>query len=426
MTDLDLPQLAKNAFPGLPNWLSALKLAAKSSFEETGFPARKDEEWLYTDIRPITHTGFEVASDFEATEDQLKNVSLSGVRRVVIVNGKIHAGLSDLDAKTPGLRVSNLEAAVKESSFALPLGRYAGFEKFPFVAMNTAEFSDCLVISVAKNVAIEQPIQAIYVSTSKEVKPTRSQPRTLVIAGENSQLTVIESWITLGEGIAFTNSVAEFELAESAFVTHYKINQTGDSSYHISTTQIQQASKSAFISQNITLGGGIVRNDINAVHSGEGVSTTLNGLSLADGTRIVDNHTSIDHATPNCESHELYKYILDGKGKGVFNGKIFVREDAQKTDAKQTNKTLLLSEDAQIDTKPQLEIYADDVKCTHGATIGQLDEKQLFYLRSRGISMADAKSLLVYAFAGEIIHRVKVVALRNQLDAYLLEKLPQN
>lgn len=424
MKQLDLPQVTANTFPGLPTWLAALKLAALSRFQELGYPTRDDEEWRFTDIRPIVSTAFTSPAQTTIEISQLADLALSGTHHILIVDGVVKQSAPSDSRIVNGLKISNLAQALGEDAISLPLGRYAGFERNVFTAQNTANFEDCLVIQISRNAVIEEPLHIIYVSTARDF-PTISFPRTLVIAGESSQVTLIETWVTLGEAVTFANSVTEFILAENANVDHYKVNQTANGSFHISTTQIQQASSSSFCSNSFILSGQIVRNDINAVHAGEGISSTLNGLSLADGIRIIDNHTSIDHATPNCESHELYKYILDDKSKGVFNGKIFVREDAQKTDAKQTNKTLLLSDDAQIDTKPQLEIYADDVKCTHGATIGQLDDKQLFYLRSRGISLEDAKSLLVYAFAGELINKVKVDLLKERLDAHLLSKLPQ-
>ncbi|HLV81753.1 MAG TPA: Fe-S cluster assembly protein SufD, partial [Chthonomonadaceae bacterium] len=236
--------------------------------------------------------------------------------------------------------------------------------------------------------------------------------------------TIIESYAGVGEESTFTNAVTEIALGENAVVDHYKLLREKETAFHVATQQVQLSRTSNFRSHSITLGGAIVRNDINAVLGGEGGECTLNGLYLASGRQLVDNHTAIDHAMPHCDSHELYKGILDGQARGVFNGKIFVRQDAQKTDAKQTNQTLLLSEKAQINTKPQLEIFADDVKCTHGATVGQLQPEALFYLRSRGIGEDDARSLLIYAFASDIIGRIKVAPIREELNATLLARLP--
>ena len=424
MNQLDLLEVTANAYPGLPRWLAALKLAAKSRFEEMGFPSREDEEWRFTDIRPIASTNFVQPEKSSFNKESLIAYALEDTTQIVIVDGVVSAELSHNLSVIKGVKIDTLSSFSNNDNPVVPIGRYAGFEKNVFAAQNTANFEDCLLIQIQRNSIVEKPLHLLYLSTSSG-EPTASYPRTLVVCGEGSQATFIETWGQNGDGITLSNAVTEFELAENSIINHYKVNETGAESYHISTTQIQQAGKSVFNSNSFTFNGKIVRNDINAVHSGEGISTTLNGLSLAEGSRLIDNHTSIDHATPNCESHELYKYILNDKSRGVFNGKIFVREDAQKTDAKQTNKTLLLSDDAQIDTKPQLEIYADDVKCTHGATIGQLDDKQIFYLRSRGISLEDARSLLVYAFAGDLISRVKVEALRDRLDTHLLSKLPQ-
>jgi Fe-S cluster assembly protein SufD len=240
------------------------------------------------------------------------------------------------------------------------------------------------------------------------------------VAGENSQCTVVESYAGVPEQIYLTNAVTEVVLAENAVVDHYKVQRESVKAYHIATLQVQLGRTSNFSSHYIGFGGALVRNDANAVLGAEGGECTLNGLYRATDRQLTDNHTSIDHAMPHCNSHEIYKGILDGHARGVFNGKIFVRLDAQKTDAKQTNQTLLLSKDAQINTKPQLEIFADDVRCTHGATIGQLSDEALFYLRTRGIPEDQARSLLTYAFAGDIVSRIKVEAIRAQLDQILL------
>jgi Fe-S cluster assembly protein SufD len=273
-------------------------------------------------------------------------------------------------------------------------------------------------VSIPKGKVVAEPIHLVFVSTSPG-GPTVSHPRNLVLAGVNSQATVVERYVGLG-GVYFTNGVTEIVAAENAVLDHYKVQQEGTEAFHVAMQQVRLGRSSNFASHSIALGGGLVRNDVNAVFDAEGGECTLNGLYLAAGRQLIDNHTRIDHARPHCASHELYKGILDGQAQGVFNGKIYVHPDAQKTDAKQTNKTLLLSEDAVINTKPQLEIYADDVKCTHGATIGQLAEEAIFYLRSRGLGRAEARSLLTFAFANDIISRIKVEPLRARLEATLL------
>ncbi|MGH7224448.1 MAG: Fe-S cluster assembly protein SufD, partial [Gemmataceae bacterium] len=245
--------------------------------------------------------------------------------------------------------------------------------------------------------------------------------RSLLILGDNSQLTLVESYNGLPGTSYFTNAVTEIVVGAGAHVDHYKVQREGERAFHMAVMQVQVGRDAKFSSHAVTQGGQWVRNEINAVFEDEGGECTLNGLYQASGEQLVDNHTFIDHAYPHCASHELYKGILDGKARGVFNGKIYVRQDAQKTDAKQTNQTLLLSEDATINTKPQLEIYADDVKCTHGATVGQLDAESIFYLRSRGIGSAEARSLLTYAFANDIVSRIKVASVREELERSLLQ-----
>jgi Fe-S cluster assembly protein SufD len=302
------------------------------------------------------------------------------------------------------------------------LARHANLENQPFVALNTAFLADGAFVFLPRNAVVEEPIHLLFVSTGAAA-PTVSHPRALLVAGENSRATIVESYSGQNDGIYFTNAVTEAVLGENAVIDHYKLNRESEQAYHLATMQVQLERSANFSSHSVTLGGGIVRNDVNAYLGGEGITCTLNGVYLANGRRLVDNHTTIDHAMPHCESHEFYKGILDDRAHGVFNGKIYVRQDAQKTDAKQTNQTLLLSKEATINTKPQLEIFADDVKCTHGATVGQLSEEAVFYLRSRGIGAAEARALLIYAFASDIVSRIKVEPLREQLDAVLLARL---
>lgn len=250
-----------------------------------------------------------------------------------------------------------------------------------------------------------------------------AHPRNLIIVGKRSKVSIVETYAGRGDEPYLTNAVTEFVVGEGASVEHDKLQAESLTGFHVGTVHFEQFEGSTVVSNAINFGGALVRNTITAILGAQRCEATLNGLSLATGTQLVDNHTTIDHAKPNCASHELYKSILDGNARGVFNGKIFVRKDAQKTDAKQTNKTLLLSDHATIDTKPQLEIFADDVKCTHGATVGHLDEEQLFYLRSRGIGEETAKDILTFAFASDIINRVHVEPLRSQLDVMLQERL---
>jgi len=299
------------------------------------------------------------------------------------------------------------------------LGRHAQFTTQAFVALNTAALEDGAFVHIKRGTVVDEPIHLLFVSTPS-AGPTVSHPRTLIIAEENCQATIVESYSGTPDRVYFTNAVTEVAVAENAVLDHYKVQRESLKAYHVATMQLQLARSANFSSHSIALGGSLVRNDANAYLGGEGIECTLNGVYLGNDRQVIDNHTAIDHAMPHCNSHEVYKGILDGHSRGVFNGKIFVRQDAQKTDAKQTNQTLLLSPTAQIDTKPQLEIFADDVKCTHGATIGQLSDEALFYLRARGIPKDQARALLTYAFAGDIVSRIKVDAIRAQLDQVLL------
>ncbi len=294
----------------------------------------------------------------------------------------------------------------------------------PFAWLNTGLFQDGVLVHVPAGIVVDRPIQ-IHIASDAGTDPTVSHPRVLVMAGENSQVSIVESYGGPEGQTYFTNAITEVLVGPGAIVHHVKVQRESRKAFHVAGTFARLGRGSVFASHNISLGGGIVRNDIAAVLDGEGAEATLNGLYLADGDRLVDTHTVIDHAKAHCPSHELYKGVLGGKARAVFNGKIFVRQDAQKTDAKQTNKALLLSDDAQVNTKPQLEIFADDVKCTHGAAIGQLDEDALFYLRARGIGRLAARDLLIRAFAGEVIQQVKPESIHDRLEALMLENLPR-
>jgi Fe-S cluster assembly protein SufD len=414
---------AQRGFSNLPAWLPPLQRAAQSRFAELGFPKRTDEEWRFTDIRPIAEITFNPATGRTGAPATVAQFTFPGVPQIVFVDGRYVPELSTIGALPAGVRVMPLSEALRTDAALLEphLGRYAAFEREPFVALNTALFDEGAFVYLPRGVVIEEPIHLLYIASESR---TVSYPRTLIVAGENSQATLVESYAGTEGLVTFTNAVTEVVLAESAVVDHYKLQRESDDAFHIAHMNVRLGARSNFSSHSITFGGAITRNDVTAILGAEHIECTLNGLYLGDGRRLVDNHTTIDHAMPNCNSHEVYKGILDGRSKGVFNGKIFVREDAQKTDAKQTNRTLLLSEDAQINTKPQLEIFADDVKCTHGATVGQLNAEQLFYLRTRGIPLDDARALLVYAFASDIVSRIKVEPVREALDEQLLQRLP--
>jgi Fe-S cluster assembly protein SufD len=408
----------------VPTLLKQLRQAGIERFAELGFPGMRDEEWRFTNVAPLTKIDFQPALYHcdGLSPGKLRHLlggSAEGPR-LVFVNGHYSRELSSRAALPAGVVVESLAVVLEtHPEWVEPyLAQYAPFEKNAFTALNTAFIGDGAFVSIPKDTVLGGPIHLVAVSTAPG-GPTVAHPRNLIVAGSGSQAAIVESFIGL-EGVYFTNTVTEIVLGESAVVDHYKVGQEGNEAFHIAAMHVHQDRGSNFTSHSIALGGSLVRNGVNVVLAGEGGECTLNGLYLAHGRQLIDNHTRIDHAKPRCASHELYKGILDGKAHGVFNGKIFVHQDAQQTDARQTNKTLLLSEDAVMNSKPQLEIYADDVKCTHGATIGQLDQEAIFYLRSRGIGLQEARSLLTFAFANDIIGRIKLEPVRTKLEKTLL------
>ncbi len=398
-------------------------------FEERGFPTIREEEWRFTNVSPIAAVPFFPAARGEAPPveaEEIQRFFFEGVKtsRLVFLNGSFSPELSTLGSLPGGVKAGSLARALENDSELVHehLLRQVPFDRNGFTALNTAFVWDGGFIHVPDGAVVEEPIHLLFLATGEE-QPFFAGPRNLIVAGRNSGLSVVESFVSLSGGSYLTNVVTEFVLGENAVVEHDKLQMESGAAYHVSTTHVHQRAASDFTSNSIAFGGRLVRNDLSSHLGGVGVECTMNGLSVAGGDQLIDNHTAIDHATPNCSSHELYKSILDGKSRGVFNGKIIVRKDAQKTDAKQTNRTLLLSDEATIDTKPQLEIFADDVKCTHGATVGQLDSEQLFYLRSRGLGEVAAKDILTYAFASDVIERVHIEPLREQLDQMLHARL---
>ena len=406
--------------------LHQLRREAIGRFQETGFPTNRHEEWKFTNISPIAKTGFEPVLRYAGevvTEEQLAPLTLPTAHRLVFVNGHFSPALSSTGQLPKGVECGSLSSAVRSAhaGIAKYLGKLVKFDETPFVSLNTAFLLDGAFLYVPDNIVVEEPIQFLFLATGDA--PALITPRNLVVIGEQSQATIVESYGFTQGGRYLTNVVTEMLLGDGAVVEHDKLQHESTNAYHIAMMQADLSSHSTLTSNSIALGGAIVRNNITARLGGEGIECTLNGLSLGTGSQLIDNHTTIDHAKPHCASHELYKAVLDGTSRGVFNGKIFVRQDAQKTDAKQTNKTLLLSDDATMDTKPQLEIFADDVKCTHGATIGQLDAEQIFYLRSRGIGELNARDILTFAFASDVVSRVHHDALRERLESLVHERL---
>ena len=401
---------------------------ALDTYKQSGFPAPKDEEYKYTNIAKAfaSHISSVETSDIELTKEDVQKHFISKLKAInlVFVNGELNSSLSDLKDLPDGLIIENInDAQTKyESDFASYFNKadMAGADNF--FSLNTAFTNGGAFIKVEKSAVIEQPLACYFFSTSQK-NDMISQPRNMIIAGENSQATVIENFITLGEHASFTNAVTEITLEQDAIFNYYKYQNESDKAIHVGATMVEQRGKSVFNAGSFSLRGMMLRNNLNiAIHKPHS-ETNMYGMYLLDGKSHVDNHSVVDHIAPDCESNELYKGVLDGKSKGVFNGKIFVRQAAQKTNAFQSNGNILLANTAEVDTKPQLEIWADDVKCSHGCTVGQLDADQLFYLKARGIDEKTAKSMLLKAFAADVITTVKVDALRELIEKNIEERI---
>ncbi|MBS1808223.1 MAG: Fe-S cluster assembly protein SufD [Acidobacteria bacterium] len=406
-----------------PAWRKHLRANAIAQFERLGFPTTRNEEWKYTNVSPILKPEFRLPA---ARARAIANVDSftypeSRHSQLVFVNGNYAPEFSDTSGIPAGVTVTNFREADQKlvSSY---FATQAGYDNNAFAALNTAFADDGAIILIPRGKIIEAPIHLLFVTENNVI----SHPRVLLVAEEGAIATVIESYVSLGdEDVYFTNAVTEVITKQDANITHYRLQGESPKAFHIATTAVQQESKSIYASYAIAIGGVIARHDLNVKLEGEHIESTIDGLYVATGKQHIDNHTTMDHAYPHCNSFQLYKGILDDKARAVFNGKVFVREGAVLTDAKQLNKNLLLSSDAHVDTKPQLEIYADDVKCSHGATVGQLEEDELFYLRSRGLKPETARSLLTYGFAEDIISKIKVESVRKQLDEVVLNKLHQ-
>ncbi len=406
-----------------PEWLQILRTSGLTRFQALGFPTRRDEDWRYTPVAPIVETPFAQGQPGMLHPTLLNGREVEDSVQLVFVNGHFEPGASRIENLPAGVRVTNLAQAIASGEPLVEryLGKYVSYDNHAFAALNTASITEGVFIHLSKSAVLEQPIHVVYASQPGESGPTVSHPRLLLVADENSQCTIIERYVGRDGDVYLLNGVSEFIVAENAVVDHYKVQQESKAAFHVANLQVEIAHGANFSSHSLGFGGLIARSDAGA-RLGEGCTATLNGLFMAGGRQIMDSHTTLDHAMPNCPSHQIYKHILDDHSRGVFNGRIFVQLDAQKTDAKQTNQTLLLSKDAEINTKPQLEIFADDVRCTHGATVGQLRGDQLFYLRARGIGKQEAQDLLIYAFASDIVQRIKVDSLRDELDKVLLSE----
>ena len=407
-------------------WLASVRRAALERFAETGFPTGRDEEWKYTSVAAIEKRAFaplpNAAHVAAAPEPGAFALGSFPGHRMVFVNGRYSPSRSNVGRLPKGVALESLADALERTPDALqaPLGEAR--HQTVFGALNTAFTADGVYLHLPRGTTMEEPIHLFFVATSENMA---IYPRNVIVAGENARATVVEHYSGTPGVAYFTNAVTQLFAAENAAIDHYRLQQESLQAFHIAGIHAVQGRGSRLSSHSISLGAAIARLDIGTRFDGEGCEATLNGLYLARGRQHVDHHTRIEHAKPDGTSREHYRGLLDDASRGVFNGKVIVHPQAQRTDARQLNHNLLLSRDAEVDTKPQLEIYADDVKCSHGATVGQLDEAQLFYLRSRGVEQAAARDLLVYAFAREVIERIRVAPLRAQLAEALLARLPQ-
>ena len=416
---------------GGPEWLRPVRKKAIGRFEALGFPTQRHEEWKYTNLAALARIPFKpailgrpdgvVAENLEPFKFGVLKTS-----QLVFVNGRYAPRLSYLRSLPEGVRVAPLADILRSEPESLEkhLTRYARFEEDSFVALNTALFQDGAYVEVPKSTVMGEPIHLLFVSTSRDL-PIVAHPRNLIVMGAGSQATVIETYAGWAPDVTFTNAVTEVAPGPAAVLDHYKIQREAETAFHIATMTVHQDRDSSVSAHSISFGGSLVRNHVHTLFRAAGGSLILNGLYMTSGTQQADNYTRIDHVAPACTSIELYRGILGGKSRGVFNGNIYVRKDAQKTVARQTNKNLLLSKESFVDSTPGLEILADDVKCNHSSTIGQLDESAVFYLRSRGIDEEAARNILTYAFAADVINQVKVAPVRIKLDQLVVSRLPR-
>ncbi len=415
------------------SWLSRLRESAFDRFEQLGFPTTAEEEWKYTNVAPVAKTKFEPALERQAGKDESCEYRLdaflypeSSRSQLVFVNGIYRAELSTLEALTDGVAALDLAEAFKDERYSgvarEHLARAADYNASGLTALNTAFLSSGAFLLIPRGVQVESPIHLLFLTDPRASQPV-TFPRVLIVAERQSAATVIESYESLAEGSYLTNAVVEVALADGARIEHYKVQRESAGAFHIATTAAELGRDSHYYTTTITLGAQLSRHDISVRMNQAGAECHVDGLYIVGAGQHADTHSLIDHTQPHCVSRQLYKGILDGKSRAVFNGKVFVHEGAQGTDAQQTNRNLLLSKDARVDTKPQLEIFADDVKCAHGATVGQLEEEELFYLISRGLHPELAQNLLTYGFAEEVIDKIKIESIKTQLGEAVLNRL---
>jgi Fe-S cluster assembly protein SufD len=409
-----------------PDWLRPVRRAAIERFATLGFPTPKIEDWHFTSVVPIAEREFRLAEPaYATTAADVERFSFGHPEwnHLVFVNGRYVPELSLVEDMPAGVRVGDLaELMHDDPAFAERyLTTIANATDNAFTALNTAFMRHGAAIYLPADAVVSGPIHLLFIADGAAAGSV-AHPRNLIVAGRNSRATIVESYVSLGDTEYFTNAVTEVAVGDGAQLTHYKLQRQSERAFHVDTTEVHQARDSHYVSFSFATGAALSRTNIYTLLDGDGCGATLNGLYMVDGRQHVDHQTRIEHAQPNCFSREIYKGILDDTSHGVFNGKVFVRPIAQKTDGKQTNNNLLLSRHARVDTKPQLEIYADDVKCTHGATVGQLDEVALFYMKSRGIGAEHARSLLTYAFAADVLEQLEVEPIREELETLTLAR----
>ncbi len=412
------------------DWIAALRSRAAERLAALGLPHTKIEDWKYTSLKPITKRDFARPDAASATADAgaVEALRIPGLEthRLVFVNGHFAAALSDRDLGAQGLTVKSLAAAFAEDPEALR-DRFAALAPIDFsgfTALNTAYADDGAVIRVAPKTQVERPIELVFLSTPQG-QPVMAQPRVILDAGHHSEVTLIEHFVGLDDAANLTNAVTELKIDVGAQVTHYRLQRESRKGFHIASIHAEQAENSRYASHNVQIGGQLSRTDINTALNAEGAETLFNGIYLLNGRQHSDTHTRINHLAPHTYSEESYRGILNDHARGVFNGRVYVAQNAQQIQAYQQNDNLLLSGRAEIDTKPELEIYADDVVCSHGATIGRLDDNMLFYLRSRGVDEEAARGLLLYAFAEGTVEKMGLEALRTWLEGFVIDELPQ-
>jgi len=408
-------------------WLELVRGSAMDRFEQLGFPSVTDEEWKYTNLASLAKESFVPATASDAISGDVKRHAYpeTATAHLVVVNGFLREDLSEKTGLESVVAIDLFHAGADaryNKIIRKYLARNAGYHNNGLTALNTAFLQSGVFIWIPKNVHLETPVQITFVA-DPSAQSSANFPRVLIVAEENSSATVIESFVSNGDERYFTNAIAEIVVKDGARLDHYRLQRESHNAFHVSTTSAELGRASRYDTTSINLGAQVARHDVSVVMDHEGAETSVDGLYMVGSNQHTDTHSVIDHKQPHCNSHQLYKGILDGNGRAIFNGKIFVREGAQKTDAMQTNKNLLLSDKARVDTKPQLEIFADDVKCAHGAAVGQIDPEELFYLETRGITPELGRSLLTYGFAEEVIGKIKIASIRSELDEIVLRQL---